>query len=64
MRYLGKMDKMCVKFMEDIFKMDPKARLTALEALKHPYFKGLNGEFLREDRAARSPNRSSSKKGN
>jgi len=30
MRYLGKMDKMAVKFMNDIFKMDPKKRLTAL----------------------------------
>ncbi len=46
MRYLGKMKKMAVKFMHDILKMDPKERPTAIEALRHPYFKGLNNEFL------------------
>jgi len=42
MRYLGKMNKMAVKFMKDILKMDPEERLTAIEALRHPYFNGLN----------------------
>ena len=32
--------------MNDILKMDPAKRLTALGALRHPYFKGLNQEFL------------------
>ena len=30
MRYLGKMDKICVQFMQAIFKMDPAKRLTAI----------------------------------
>jgi len=46
MRYLGKMSKMAVKFMEDILKMEPSERLTTIEALRHPYFKGLNSEFI------------------
>ena len=46
MRYLGTMKKMAVKFMKDLLKMDPTKRPTAIEALRHPYFKGLNNEFL------------------
>ena len=46
MRYLGKMKKMAVKFMQDLLKMDPNERPSALEALRHPYFKGLNKEYL------------------
>lgn len=46
MRYLGKMNKLAVKFMKDVLKMNPKDRPTAIEALRHPYFKGLNQEFL------------------
>ncbi len=46
MKYLGKMKKMAVKFMHDILKMDPNERPTAIEALRHPYFKGLNNEFM------------------
>jgi hypothetical protein len=48
MRYLGKMNKMAVKFMNDILKMDPEERLTALEALRHPYFNGLNQEYFKK----------------
>ena len=32
--------------MKDILKIDPKERLTSMEALRHPYFKGLNKEYL------------------
>ena len=45
-RYLGKMSKRAVQFMKDILKLDPKDRLSTIEALRHPYFKGLNEEFL------------------
>ena len=41
------MDKMTVKFMNFMLKMDPKERPTALEALRHPYFTGLNKAFIR-----------------
>ena len=57
MKYLGKMNKLAVKFMNDILKMDPKERLTALEALRHPYFDGLNNEFKK-----RSESRNNSKR--
>lgn len=32
--------------MKDILKLDPKDRLSTIDALRHPYFKGLNEEFL------------------
>ena len=40
------MPKMAIQFMSDCLKVDPKQRLTVMQALKHPYFKGLNGEFV------------------
>ena len=40
------MPKAAIEFMNALLKIDPNDRLTALEALKHPYFKGLNDEFL------------------
>ena len=33
--------------MKDILKLDPKDRLSTIDALKHPYFKGLNDEFVK-----------------
>jgi len=42
------MNKMAVKFMKDILKMDPSERITAFEALCHPYFKGLNQEYIKK----------------
>jgi hypothetical protein len=32
--------------MKDILILDPGNRLSTIEALRHPYFKGLNDEFL------------------
>ena len=40
------MPKKAIEFMNTLLKIDPKDRLTALDALKHTYFKGLNDEFL------------------
>ena len=40
------MPKAAIEFMNALLKLDPKDRLTALEALRHSYFKGLNDEFL------------------
>ena len=42
-KYLGKMSKKALSFMKALLKMDPKERLTASEALRHPYFEGLSG---------------------
>ena len=36
--YLGKFSKNAMAFMKALLKMDPKERLTGLEALQHPYF--------------------------
>ena len=40
--YKGKMSEQALDFMKMILKMDPKQRLTAEQALKHPYFEGLD----------------------
>ena len=32
--------------MKDILILNPAKRLSTIEALRHPYFKGLNDEFL------------------
>ena len=45
-RYKRIMPKPAIDFMTALLKVDPKDRMTALDALKHPYFKGLNDEFL------------------
>ena len=37
------------KLIDSILKLDPKERLSTIQALKHPYFKGLNDEFLEKD---------------
>lgn len=34
--------------------MDPDNRLTAIEALRHPYFKGLNSEFIKQHKTKTS----------
>lgn len=41
-RYLGKLSKKALSFMKGLLKMDPKERLTSIEALKHPYFDDFN----------------------
>ena len=37
-KYEGKIDRVAIKFIEDLVQMDPKKRLTSAEALQHPYF--------------------------
>lgn len=39
--YLGKISKKALSFMKGLLKMDPNERMTASEALQHPYFEGL-----------------------
>lgn len=41
-RYLGNISKKGLSFMKGLLKMDPNERLTASEALQHPYFEGFN----------------------
>lgn len=40
-KYLGKLSKKALSFMKACLKMDPTQRITAAEALQHPYFEGL-----------------------
>ncbi|KAM3128559.1 Cyclin-dependent kinase-like 5 [Paramecium bursaria] len=49
-RYLGKLPRKAIGFVKGLLKMDPKERLTCIEALKHPYFSDLPEaqEFLHE----------------
>jgi len=48
-RYLGKLPPKAVHFLKQLLKMNPADRLTAIDALKHPYFDGLReDEFLRK----------------
>jgi serine/threonine protein kinase len=37
-RYFGKMNKIAIGFMKCCLKMDPSERITAAEAVLHPYF--------------------------
>jgi serine/threonine protein kinase len=37
-KYLGKLPKQALSFMKACLKMDPAQRITAAEALAHPYF--------------------------
>ena len=41
-RYLGKINKTALNFMKGLLCMDPNERITAAEALQHPYFEGLS----------------------
>ncbi len=40
-KYLGKLSKKALAFMKTCLKMDPADRISAAEALQHPYFEGL-----------------------
>jgi len=40
-RYVGKLSKQALNLMEGLLKMDPRDRLTARDAICHPYFDGL-----------------------
>ena len=43
-RYLGKLSPKALNFLKQLLKMNPADRLTAFDALKHPYFDGLREE--------------------
>lgn len=45
-RYLGKLTPKAMNFLKQLLKMNPADRLTAIEALKHPYFDGIREEDL------------------
>lgn len=48
-RYLGKLSPKALNFLKQLLKMNPGDRLTAFDALKHPYFDGLREEeFMRK----------------
>jgi cyclin-dependent kinase-like len=40
-RYLGKASPRAINFMKQLLKMNPAERLSAIDALKHPYFDGI-----------------------
>lgn len=40
-RYAGKMSKQALQFLDGVLKLDPRERLTARDALFHPFFDGL-----------------------
>ena len=43
-RYTGKLTRVPLSFMKSLLKMDPTQRMTAGEALQHPYFDSLRTE--------------------
>jgi serine/threonine protein kinase len=45
-RYLGKLNPKALNFLKQLLRMNPQDRLTALDALKHPYFDGIREEDL------------------
>lgn len=40
-RYLGKISKKALSFMKSLLKFLPEERISASEALNHPYFDGI-----------------------
>jgi serine/threonine protein kinase len=48
-RYMGKLSKIALDFMNQLLRMDPKERLTSSEALRHPYFRNIE-DYSFEDR--------------
>ena len=38
LRYFGKTTQKGLSFLKGVLKMSPSERLTAIDALKHPYF--------------------------
>jgi cyclin-dependent kinase-like len=41
-RYLGKLSRQAFAFMKRLLELHPGSRMTAAEALRHPYFEGLS----------------------
>ncbi len=47
--------------MKDILILNPANRLSTIQALRHPYFKGLNDEFLESTTKTKTSGRQQSK---
>jgi cyclin-dependent kinase-like len=48
-RYLGKLTPKALNFLKQLLRMNPSDRLTAVDALKHPYFDGIReDDFIRK----------------
>ncbi|OMJ72346.1 hypothetical protein SteCoe_29239 [Stentor coeruleus] len=46
-RYMGKVDKVALNFMQLLLSMDPHERISSSAALLHPYFEEINGNYNR-----------------
>lgn len=44
-KYVGKLSKSALDFMQSVLQMNPQKRLSCRECLEHPYFQGLSHEF-------------------
>lgn len=63
--YIGKMSKKAISLMNGFLEMDPARRITAIEALAHPYFDGVRDEetsnlirtYLKRSRGSNSSSR-------
>ena len=47
-RYLGKLPRIALQFMKACLKMNPSERLSALDALRHPYFDSIRDRCYEE----------------
>lgn len=43
-RYIGKLNPKALSLLKCLLKMNPSERLTAMEALRHPYFDGMRDD--------------------
>lgn len=43
-KFQGKLSLKAISFIKGLLKMDPAKRMTAIEALEHPYFDGIRDD--------------------